>query len=314
MRRRQVGHWGGSMAPVVVRVLRASIISAAVFLALAPGRHAHCAGPNELEASTSDTARNDAVRAIPWKELDPEDRRLAEGVVRNTSIYRRMPTRVIDCDPDMFTMLCRRPEVVVNLWNVMGVSQMRLDRLSATDFRAQDPLGTEGKLRVIHSKYTPGAQNRLVIYVEGSCKSAPLPTPIEAKCLLLLRSGSTVETNGRPYVAARMDSFVVFERLAAELVAKTIQPIVGATADQNFSETMKFLSTFSRTAERNPEGVINLTPRLTRVDNAARGELVDQCRATARRYSQAQSAQPSELRLVQDTAGVEEPHPRGDRG
>lgn len=302
------------MAPVVIGVLRASIFAVAVLLALAPARHTRGAESNELGASTSDNARNEAVRAIPWKELDPEDRRLAEGVVRNTSLYRRMPTRVIDCDPEMFTMLCRRPEVVVNIWNVMGVSQMRLDRLSATDFKAQDPLGTQGKLRVLHSKFTPGAQNRLVIYVEGSCKSAPLPTPIEAKCLLLLRSGSTVETNGRPYVAARMDSFIVFERLAAELVAKTIQPIVGATADQNFSETMKFLSTFSRTAERNPDGVINLTPRLTRVDNTARGELVDQCRATARRYSQAEATPPSELRLVQDTAAVDEPQTPGDRG
>ena len=40
-----------------------------------------------------------------------------------------MPTRVIDCDPEMFNFLLQHPEVVIDVWRVMGISQVALDKL-----------------------------------------------------------------------------------------------------------------------------------------------------------------------------------------
>ncbi len=277
--------WGGSMAPFWgSRALARNawgVLIAAALCAQAFG----AADSDPMDATTSHTARQDAEKAIPWGEMSHQDQRLVRYVVNGATLYRRMPTRVVDCDPDMFSLLCQRPEIVVNLWNVLGVSKLELERISEDKFRAADNVGTSGTMRVVNSRYEAGAQNRLLLFVDGSYHSPPLPGPVEAKCVLLLRTGSTVETNGRTYVAGRLDSFVMFERKATELVARTLQPVIGATADHNFTETMKFASVLSRSAESDPDRVAGLTPQLERVSLEGRDQLIRQCHATAQRYN-----------------------------
>src|SRR5215207_521505 len=57
------------------------------------------------DATSSRSARDEAIRAIPWKSISPAGRQTAQSIINNTSIYRRLPTRIIDCDPDLFTFL-----------------------------------------------------------------------------------------------------------------------------------------------------------------------------------------------------------------
>ncbi len=54
---------------------------------------------NALEATTSDAARRDAIRSIPFDKLSADDRAKVEAVLSNVSLFRRLPTRVVDCDP-----------------------------------------------------------------------------------------------------------------------------------------------------------------------------------------------------------------------
>ena len=63
------------------------------------------------------------------------------------------------------------------------------------------------------------------------------------------------ETNGRQYITVRIDSFMKIEQMGVELVAKTVQPWISKTADRNFIETLTFVSNFSRTAEKNSDGI-----------------------------------------------------------
>src|SRR3989304_5292579 len=77
-----------------------------------------------LGATSERAARDEAIRAIPWKQLADPQRRKLQSVIRNSSMYRRLPTRVIDCDPDLFTFLLQHPEVVVDVWQMMGVSRV----------------------------------------------------------------------------------------------------------------------------------------------------------------------------------------------
>ena len=70
---------------------------------------------NPLEASTSETARQDAVRSIPLDQLAVEDRVKVESVLSTVSLFRRMPVKIVDCNPDMYLFLVRHPDVVVNI-------------------------------------------------------------------------------------------------------------------------------------------------------------------------------------------------------
>jgi hypothetical protein len=69
-------------------------------------------------------------------------------------------------------------------------------------------------------------------------------------------------------------------------VVKTVQPWLSKTADRNYIETLSFVSNFSRTAEKNPQGMQRLAARLASLDEPTRNELVALCFRTAERYAQ----------------------------
>ncbi len=256
---------------------------------------AHGAGLSILSSSDSDATSNraacdDAVRAIPWKQMSPASRQTAQSVIENTSIYRRLPTRIIDCDPDLFTFLLQHPEIVIDVWRVMGISQVALNKAPDGTYHGTDGAGTTGTVRYLFCNWGQSAHNVAVVYADGGYKGPPFVVPLKAQSIMLLRSSAVRETNGRHYVTVRIDSFVRVEQLAVELVAKTVQPWIAKTADQNFIETLSFVSNFSRTAEKNPQGMRRLAYRLDGLDEPTRNELVSLCFRTAERYSQRDTA------------------------
>src|SRR2546430_16887161 len=57
--------------------------------------------PSGGDATSSRAARDEALRAIPWKSMSPAARQTSQSIINNTSIYRRLPTRIIDSAPDL---------------------------------------------------------------------------------------------------------------------------------------------------------------------------------------------------------------------
>jgi hypothetical protein len=265
----------------------------AVLLALSLGTFAQGAPQPEAtssDATSSRAARDEAVRNMPWKLMSPANRQTANNIVRDASIYRRLPTRIIDCDPDLFTFLLQHPEVVIDVWRVMGISQVALNRGPDGIYRGTDGAGTTGTLRYLFCNWGQEAQNVAVVYADGAYSGPPFMTPLKAQSVMFVRSSGVRETNGRHYITVRIDSFVRVEQLGVEIIAKTVQPWISKTADQNLIETMTFVSNFSRTAEKNPQGMQRLATRLNTVDEPTRNELVALCFRTAERYSQTPGA------------------------
>lgn len=227
----------------------------------------------QSEASTTAESRDEARRAIPIAKIDPAYRKSVGEVLADPSIFRRLPTNVIDCQPELFTFIAQNPDVLVAIWRQLGVSGVELTRTGANTFRLSDGVGTTGNMTVVEQNCDAAAQNRIVMYVEGVYEGKPFNKPISAQCVLLLRSGSTKETNGRVYVATRLDSFVKLDRASIELVAKALHPFVGQTADRNFADSLTFVSNLSFTAEKRPENVANLAGQLTGVQPGQKLEL-----------------------------------------
>jgi hypothetical protein len=238
-----------------------------------------------LGATSDRAAHDEAVRAIPWKQLGDPQRRKLQSVVQNASMYRRLPTRVIDCDPDLFTFLLQHPEVVVDVWQMMGVSRVTLHQVADQSYQADDGAGTTGSVAYLFADWRPEAKNLAIVYADGAYDGKPFLKPLRAQSVILLRSGAVQETNGRNYVTVRVDSFVRIEQMGIELVAKTVQPWINKTADRNFIETLGFVSTFSQTAEKNPRGMQRLAAKLPTVDAPTRDELVQLCYRAAQRYA-----------------------------
>lgn len=289
---------------LTARLLVTWLLAAWLLAGLATPAKADDTSDPRLLPTSEQYAREEARKAIPWTQLTPANQRRVRHTVRNASVYRRLPTCVVPCNPQVFDFLIRRPEVVTSVWNLMGISQLTIDRESDSVFRAVDQLGAKGRTDVVYSQHDEEARGVTVAVIDGLYQQKPMPRPLNAQCVLLLRSGSTVESNGQTYITARVDAFVKFERVTADLVARGLQPLLVQTADHNFQETMKFISTFSRTAERDPSGMRHLAERLTSIDDPTRSELVEVCSLASEQAAARAAARAAEqVRLAQLRAG-----------
>lgn len=266
----------------------------ALLALLLMGTAARAGSPSD--ASTSEATQAEARRSIPLAKIDAQFRPAVAAVVAEPTIFRRLPTSVVDCRPELFTFLAQNPEVMVEIWRHLGVSQVTLTRLDERTCKISDGAGTTGTIIVVEQTCEEGAQNRIVMLANGSFEGKPFQQPISAQCVLVLTSGSKEETNGRRFVAARMDAFIKLDRMSLALVAKAVHPFVGQTADRNFTDTMLFVSNLSYTAEKRPEAIEQVAIDMQNLDHPRRQGLIKaayQCAEAGREWEQSRARQAS---------------------
>ena len=201
---------------------------------------------NSSEASTSDAARHDAMKSIPLERLAPEDRASVSSVLANVSVFRRLPTKVVDCDPDMYQFLVRHPDVMVNIWEVLKLSKLQLRQIEENQFQMTEQSGT-----ATHFRFMYQSRDTHVIYGEGTYEGPLLARPVKGRGVVVLKTSCVRDVNGRSYITSRLDCFLAIEPAGAELLTKTVSPLLGKTVDNNFAQTVAFAGSLSHTAEVN---------------------------------------------------------------
>lgn len=219
------------------------------------------------KATTSQAAREDAIRGIPFHRLSQNARTRINAVVRKPTMYRRMPINVIDCDPELERFLVRYPEVVVNVWQLMGITKITAERIAPYKLGCADGVGTITEMELIY-----GDRNIHVILCEGSYEGSLFRKPLTGRCVLVLKSGAVKTNFGRHQITNCLDVFVQIDNVAIDIFARTLHPLLGRSADVNFLESMKFLQRMSRAAERNGPGMQYLASRLHQVDDEVRAK------------------------------------------
>jgi len=226
--------------------------------------------PNPLKADTSQASRRNALNTIPFDKLTSEDRSRLRLVVAPNSIFRRLPIQVTPCDPEMYFFLVRNPDVVVNIWQVLGVTALDGKKIGPGTYRVSDGEGMHGVLCYLYSDHETH-----LIYTEGYYEGPLLNKRIECRSLVILKSGYIREPDGRYYITSRLDTFTRLAPVGAEFAAKTFHPLVGKVADHNFAQTAAFVGSLSRTAELKPQSVVRLAHKLNKVEPEIRQQFAD---------------------------------------
>ncbi len=236
-----------------------------------PGRHCAAVERDDPQGApegvSTREARVSAARGVPLHKLNPNVSQELRDVLDSPSYFRRMPSQQIDCDPQMFTFLVRRPEVMVNIWEVMGITKVKAKRTSSVSFLADDGVGTACKCDLIYSD-----DNLHIYWGNGTYEGGMAPRKVSGRCVCLLRTEQQAAAAGTASIRGTMDVFLKVDNFGADLLTRTIGPFVGKTADYNFVETSKFISQISQVCETNPSAAQALVMRLDRVDEVTRRE------------------------------------------
>lgn len=238
------------------------------------------------EGSSSRETKAAAIRSLPMQQLTPEASQRIRSVVDDVSYFRRMPAQTVESDPDMFRFLVRHPEVVVNIWDLMGITKVSLGRVGEYQLVGDDGAGTTCKLDLVY-----GSDSLHIYHSDGSYEGNLWPRELKGQCVVALYNRPIKLPDGRPGMVAWMDAFMRLENAGADLVVKTLGPLVAKTADQNFIECASFLSQISQTARVNPQGLQQVASRLNKIPPDVRSEFIKTSALVSMRSSQPISAQ-----------------------
>ncbi len=236
-------------------------------------------GDNDVSGSSSRQFRNDALQLVPYQLLNQVTRDKISDILQKPSLYRRLPVNSIVADPDYFRFLTRYPEVIVNIWQIMGVTQMKTKRTGPFTLETDDGAGTLSTLELIY-----GNENLHIFYGTGTYEGPVIHKKLTGRCVLILRSDYATDAQGQSQVTNQMDVFLKVDNATLGLVAKTIQPIVGPTADQNFIESLKFVQRLNETTATNGPGVQQMGTRLN-IDDDVRQKFIEVAGLTYERAS-----------------------------
>lgn len=238
------------------------------------------------EGSSSRETRATAIRSLPIQQLTADAGQKIRKVVEDASYFRRMPAQTVESDPDMYRFLVRHPEVVVNIWDLMGITKVTLSRVGEYQMVGNDGAGTACKLDLVY-----GSDTLHIYYCEGNYAGSLWPRELRGQCVVALYNRPVKLPDGRPGMVAWMDAFMRLDNAGADLVVKTLGPLVAKTADQNFIECASFLSQISQTARLNPQGLQQVASRLSKIPPDVRSEFIKTSALVSMRNAQSINAQ-----------------------
>ncbi|MEM1225773.1 MAG: hypothetical protein AAGJ40_08740 [Planctomycetota bacterium] len=222
--------------------------------------------------------RDSVLRSLPLERLTPEARNRIVGVAGKPTLYRRLPTQVIGCDRDLFLFVTRNPDVLVGLWDLMGITKVQSSRVTPYKINATDGVGTACTVDLVY-----GDSEQHIFYVEGAYDGKMTPGPIRGKGVFVLRSSYGHAADGTTRISGTLDCFVQLDSLGIDLIARTLSPIIGRSADTNFEQTAHFIAQVHEASVRNPPAMLDIASRLPQVTPPIRSSFAETITTVAQR-------------------------------
>ncbi|GAB4145253.1 MAG: hypothetical protein Tsb009_17330 [Planctomycetaceae bacterium] len=222
------------------------------------------------KGTSSKKSRQSAQSLIAKTNLRPNVRKRVDQILKETSLYRELPSVRFEIDPKVYLYFAAHPDVAVSVWRAMGISKFQLKENRPAIYSADGGDGTRGQIEVVHRG--PG---HILVTCDGVYKNPWLLKPVKTRSLIHLQASFQRDQQGRIFVTHRAFLHVAFPSMAVETTARLLSPISHMILDQNFQEISLFLHVMSRAMARQPGWVERIAGSLDGVERKRRKEMLD---------------------------------------
>ncbi|HVJ84877.1 MAG TPA: hypothetical protein VM452_04485, partial [Caulifigura sp.] len=249
------------------------------------------------QGTSAKAVRESARAAVPVNQLTAEHQRLAQSVLGDISLFRRLPTVKAKLDPRVYQYFLDAPDAAVSIWRVLGISKLELKQTSAGVYQADTGDGSSGTVSLL--RRTPTS---CIVFCDGLFKSPVLTKPIKARALVTLNAVIEPHADGTATVTHTADMFVSFPSLAVETIAKLVSPLSYKYADRNIEEITSFLRMMDVSMSRQPgwiEQIAQLMDGISAEKNRQLLQLTAAVYVDAQRRQFAAKGEPFRLEAIQ---------------
>jgi len=283
----------------IVRAAAAFFMIAAPAAMAAEASFTDTVEPPALESGSSGReARRQAIAAIPLDAMSAADRRTVEKSLRSTTLYRRLPIATISCQAALLDFILAKPETLVDVWRVLGISRLSLDPAGPGQWQLADGYGTFGTVRLVHAARHDGG-GLLVFHGRGGYSGSLSPRNLTGSCVVVVRHATAPDdAAGRPQQTLQIDAFLDVDGLGLEIVTRALQPLIIHSAAANLHEISLFVSQFAAAAARNPRAIARLTERMPRTGPEDRRRLAELAGGVSSAHGDALAADVDEVQAT----------------
>ena len=100
--------------------------------------------------SSSRHARRRAEEALPLNKMSEDNRLAVQKSLQSTTLYRRLPVELFTCDSELLAFSLDKPEAIVDIWRLLGISRLSLDPIGHEEWKLTDGYGTVGQLQLAY--------------------------------------------------------------------------------------------------------------------------------------------------------------------
>jgi hypothetical protein len=222
------------------------------------------------EGTSSRRVRDEAIDELPLANLRPANRELADEILDDISIFRRLPTVRCEMNPEVYSYFRSNPDMAVGIWHSMGISEMQLEQKSAYAYEMATGDGTHGTIHIIHK-----SSRNLLMLCSGEFLNPVTNRTISARALIHLITRFQRDDSGRTWMSHHADMFVMFPSTTVETIARMISPVSNRICDQNFEEITLFVRLMDVATLRRPEWIRSLADEVEGVSEESRIALAD---------------------------------------
>ncbi len=224
-------------------------------------------------ATAGRAACSRAIDRLPVDRMTPAARQTIDHFRQSTTIHRRLPAEMIRCNRSLLDFILAKPEALVDVWRVLGISRVSLDPVGPGRWQLCDGYGTTGSIHVLHRERHDG-NGLVVLYGRGGYAGPLSPKDLTGSCLVVIRHETVAGADRLPEQQIELEAFLDVDGIGLEIVTRTLQPLIARSAAGNVHEICLFVSQFADAADRNPAGVARLADRMPRTEPADRRLLV----------------------------------------
>jgi len=196
------------------------------------------AGNRKVEPST----------VVPMEKIAPANRAGVAEVIRENTFHRLGKAETFPCDPKVYLALLNQPPLTLALWQDLGSTPASLKQVGPDRYT-----GTDGQGTTASWEFVLRSPQVHVLLCDLDYLSPRGNARLNARIVLVVRSGFFKEVNGEPWVQHELEAFVKVDTRGWKAVAGAVRPLIERILEEQVTEAGWFVSMMGRLVLQHPD-------------------------------------------------------------